>query len=337
MRTIAQFVFKSKKRYHPIYKKDEQNACSIQKWDGTGTHCSWFSEAKTHTKLCSHSHLCLYEYLHWHWRKAFGLPPRPPLLKTKNNLNIFWRKRSETIKEWYKMHVLNILLCFLCKSALKISDSAGPRWGHCMCTKYCTCQWILLVCLWHITAKCLKMGPVFRPPAQTSLPLSPSKLSTPPPPSLLRSLAVAMAWRNWSAESCAKCQRSSSLNASLKTKWLNGQSKPLVNSPGTKIADTSAELMGTLTPPIWQTIRVFDAAHVQFMLKILMGSIAPTSPSYTCYTEGVQRQNHKVVCDVNDLSNRKHMPVDVKELSLGNAWLNLASSPNGLFDIRMSI
>ncbi len=149
------------------------------------------------------------------------------------------------------------------------------------------------------------MGPVFRPPAQTSLPLSPSKLSTPPPPSLLRSLAVAMAWRNWSAESCAKCQRSSSLNASLETKWLNGQSKPLVNSQGTKIADTSAELMGTLTPPIWQTIRVFDAAHVQFMLKILMGSIAPTSPSYTCYTEGVQRQNHKVVCDVNDLSKQK--------------------------------
>lgn len=77
------------------------------------------------------------------------------------------------------------------------------------------------------------------------------------------------------------------------------------------IADTTAELMAALTPPIGQTI-VFDAAQV-FMLKILLVQINSNVTKSYQGSPTTKPQDHKVVCDVNDLSKQqKHVtPVHI--------------------------
>lgn len=50
---------------------------------------------------------------------------------------------------------------FLRKFAVKIWESRCPCWEHRTGTKYCACQWNLILRLFHISAKPSKMGPVF--------------------------------------------------------------------------------------------------------------------------------------------------------------------------------
>lgn len=64
--------------------------------------------------------------------------------------------------------------------------------------------------------------------------------------------------------------------------------------------------MAALTPPIRQTI-VFDTAHV-FMLKILLVQINSNFTNSYQGSPTTKPQDHKVVCDVNDLSKQqKHV------------------------------